>query len=176
MTTSAPPNDEELARQVTRALALPDAPAQWVCEAQALFTAPTTVADVAQAALRIVMAVLSFDSTAQPAVALGMRSVGEGPRHLLFSAEGRDIDLRVHAGDGRFALSGQVLGPDEEGIVELSCADDAAATPCNGLTTTLDAMGEFRLDDIPAGTWRVALCLGSDRIVLPPIEAGGPGA
>ncbi len=172
MNPTKPIDDDELGRQIGRAAALPDAPASLIRAAEAMLSnrSSATLAPICAAALRLVLAVLRFDSAAQPAYALGMRSAGGGTRHLLFSAEGRDIDLRVHPGDGRFALSGQILGPDETGVVELSCGgEDLASRP---RVTTLDSLGAFRFDDIPAGTCRMLLRLGSDEIRLPPIEAG----
>lgn len=197
-------SDDELLRQLaraTQALPLPPLALQRAVlaafQAQAVaapHSAPTgaapRLADVARAAavaaqatLRHIAAVLSFDSWATPAAALGMRSVAAPTRHLLYSAMGRDIDLRIVAqaprsGDGsadepgrEFALAGQILGPDAdvEGVVELS-AHSAGLRQAH--VTLLDALGEFRINGLRSGEHVLTLRLGSDEIVLPPIQVG----
>jgi hypothetical protein len=164
-----PLSDEELAALARRAAELPDAPPALLRKALDLFPPPPAsgVADVVSAGLRLVQAVLSFDSWARPAVAMGMRAAGSQTRHLLFSAQGRDIDLRISPAAEHFALSGQILGPDESGVVEL--------LPQSGdpQLAKLDKLGEFRLDSVRTGTYQLTLRLGADMIVLPPIEVGG---
>ncbi len=122
----------------------------------------------AEALWREVRAVLSFDSWAAAPVAAGMRSLRGSTRHLLFSAEGRDVDLRVSPGDQAYTLMGQVLGPDAGGTVELTSADDALQA------VTLDDLGEFRVAGLAPGVYRLTLLLGSDRVVLPPFQVGEP--
>jgi len=121
--------------------------------------------------LRRVVAVLSFDSWAQPAPALGMRSLKAPTRHLLFSAEGRDIDLRIAPAARAFALTGQILGPDETGSVEL--AEIGGGAPARSVA--LDALGEFRIDDLERGRYVVTLRMGGDEIVLPEVDVGDGG-
>ena len=75
-------------------------------------------------ARRLVQAVLSFDSWAQPVLAAGVRSGATDTRHLLFNAQGRDVDLRIRAQRERRGITrrpkkrledrlkhGPVLGP-----------------------------------------------------------------
>ena len=146
-------DDDELGRQVGRAVReLPDVPAALERAAIGLFAARKrvpTAGEAARALWREVVAVLSFDSWATPAVASGMRSQRSPMRHLLYSAEGRDIDLRVApAAAASFSLSGQILGPDEQGRIELEpIATDAGPAR----RAELDSLGEFRIDDIPSG-------------------------
>ena len=122
-------------------------------------------------ALQRVAAALRFDSSGTAAT--GLRGSLAETRHLLFSAKGRDIDLRVvPAGDG-FELSGQVLGPDEGGEVALSAHLRAGGPPPTPTRhTSIDPLGEFHLDAIDEGTYVLTLRLGRDEIVLPPIEMG----
>lgn len=182
---------QQRARQAVRAL--PDAPAALQQVAISLWAAsplaqglpgqlanpavglPGRMAELAQAGLALVRhlaAVLQFDSWAAPAVAPGMRSLRSPTRHLLFSSAGRDIDLRIAPASQGYALSGQVLGPDEAGSVELFAEPaepgDAAAQHAG----ELDALGEFRIDGVAAGAWRLRLRIGSDLIALPTIEVG----
>lgn len=179
-------SDDEFAHLAQRAARLPDAPAALVRAALDLWpqsrlaSAPApvpwaTLAAPAQAALRAVAAVLSFDSWARPALAAGMRSGETDTRHLLFTARGRDIDLRISPSAGGFALSGQVLGPDETGTVELAAAREPgrAARPA-ARQAALDELGGFRLDGLEQGTVWLTLRMGGDEIVLPPIDLGAP--
>lgn len=173
-------SDDEFVHRVQQAVALPDAPPLLVRAAIDLWPArqPAALKSVAQAALRLVTAVLSFDSWARPSVALAMRAGTSDTRHLLYSAMGRDIDLRITPAADHFALTGQVLGPDESGVVELATqpgagieAPDAPDAP-DARHAPLDALGEFRLDGVRGGTYRLTLRMSGDEIVLPPIEVG----
>ena len=105
-------SDDEFAHLVQRSVALPDAPPSLVRAAIDLWPGaqPSALQSAAEAAWRLVTAVLSFDSWAQPPVALGMRAAPSSTRHLLFSAQGRDIDLRISPAAEHFALTGQILG------------------------------------------------------------------
>ena len=176
MTTLARLSDDHLLQRLQQAVqALPDAPAALQRSALALWQAqPTpapTLAVLAQAALRQLAAVLSFDSWAAPALAPGMRSLRSPTRHLLFSSLGRDIDLRIAPAAGAFSLSGQILGPDETGQIELAALPDDSPTRHVG---ALDALGEFRIDGVARGRYQLSLRLGDDLIALPPIEVGDP--
>jgi len=167
-------SDDEIARLLPGAAGLQDAPQPLVRAAIELWSRQQAapLKDLAQSAWRVVAAVLSFDSWASTPMALGLRCAGSEVRHLLFSAMGRDIDLRISPQADRYALSGQVFGPDETGVVEL-CAQ---AGDAGKQLTTLDPLGEFRLDDVSGGTYRLTLRVGSDEVVLPPIEVGArPG-
>ena len=173
-------SDDEFVHLVQRALALPDAPQRLVRAAIGLWPAarPSALKSMADSALRLVAAALSFDSWSRPATALGMRAGASDTRHLLFSAMGRDIDLRITPAADHYALTGQILGPDDAGRVELALQPDAGSAPPDVLgapgarIAALDALGEFRLDGVRGGTYRVTLRLGGDEIVLPPIEVG----
>ena len=167
-------NDDEFTHLVQRAVALPDAPPFLVRAAIGLWPAApaTALKDVAQAAVRLVAAVLSFDSWARPPVALGLRAVASDTRHLLFSAMGRDIDLRISPAAGHFALTGQILGPDTTGVVELVTQSGDRGGASTARIAPLDDLGEFRLDGVHGGTYRLFLRMGCDEIALPPIEVG----
>ncbi len=163
-------SEDGFANQVRRAVrALPDAPAALQRRAVALWP-QAGARDVLGAAVRRIAAVLSFDSWATPGPALAMRSVAGATRHLMFTAEGRDVDLRIAPGRDGFTLSGQVLGPDSAGEVELLA--EAADRPAG--QAALDELGEFRLDGIGRGLYRMTLRVGDDRIELPPLDVGEP--
>ena len=165
---------DEFAHLAQYAIALPDAPPSLLRAAIDLWPASPTVAlkSVAEAVLRVVVAALSFDSWARHPVALGMRAAVSDTRHLLFSVIGRDIDLRISPAADHFTLAGQVLGPDEPGMVELIRQSGDGPDTIDSRVTSLDALGEFRLDRVRAGAYRLTLRVGGDEIVLPPIVVG----
>lgn len=176
--------DDEFAELARRAATLPDAPPALVRRAiQAWNPVPAASAASAAAALlqagtrvllRQLAAVLTFDSWAASPLAAGLRGTRQPTRQLLFSADGRDVDLRISPAeeDNRFVLTGQVFGPDDAGIVRLrSQSADAAASAADQLGP-LDDMGEFRLPNVAAGCYVLSLQLGDAEIVLPPIELG----
>jgi hypothetical protein len=178
--------DDEFAQHLHRALReLPDAPAAWQQGAIALWSAAaaaaahapastwSAAAQAAGALVRFVTAALTFDSWATPGLAHGMRSARHPTRHLLYSAQGRDIDLRITAAAEHFSLNGQVLGPDETGRVELVRVDAPTAAGHQGV---LDEMGEFRLEGVPAGRYVLTLHLGAESVVVPAIEVGETAA
>ena len=191
MTPTKPPerwSDDELLGELRLAIAaLPDVPAP--LQRAALQLWPVAAAKpgaglVAQAGAllaqaRHLVAVLAFDSWAQPMLAHGMRSVRAPTRHLLFSAEGRDVDLRVIPNAASYSIAGQVLGPDDAGSIELVAelgADLAVERAHSGtaLTAQLDALGEFRIDSVPPGRYVMTLRLAAGDIVLPAVNVGEP--
>ncbi len=164
--------DDEFSQRVQQAVrALPDPPAALVSAAMALWPgAQQPWAQALQAAARHMLAVLNFDSWATPGLALGMRSARSPLRHLLFSAQGRDIDLRIAAQAESYSLFGQVLGPDEAGRIELRHSAEGPALH----QVELDELGEFRIDDLSAGDYQLSLHLGADHILLPSLQVGEP--
>ena len=138
MTPHQPLSDDEFSQHLQRALqALPDVPLALQRAAIGLWpaaatttttTSPLSVSALAQALMNRIRASLTFDSWAAPAMAAGMRSLRSPTRHLLYTAQGRDVDLRitpvagagVEAGQESFTVSGQILGPDESGSVLLT--------------------------------------------------------
>jgi hypothetical protein len=169
-------SDEEFEHVVRRSVALPEAPERWIARAiEALPAAGgSALGALAGSAWRCVAAMLSFDSWAPAGPALAVRALPSDTRHLLFTAEGRDIDLRIAPTAQDFALAGQVLGPDETGLVELATATGSASGPAGVRTATLDELGEFRIEGVGCGTYRMTLRVGGDAIALPPIVVGEP--
>ena len=167
-------SEDEFSRLVQRAAALPDAPAALVRSAIGQWQAPqaSPLQSLAHEVLNRVTALLSFDSWAPAPHALGVRSVASDTRHLLFSAKGRDIDVRIAPAAGQFQLTGQILGPDASGEVELTAARDDGGEAPGAHVVTLDPLGEFRLDGIHRGAYVMTLRLSGDEIVLPPIDVG----
>lgn len=172
-------SDDEFSHLVRRAVReLPDVPEALQQAAIQLWRVATPAAAagaaaqaVVQAVWRQVVAVLSFDSWASPALAAGMRSGRSPTRHLLFSAQGRDIDLRIAPTAQAFSLAGQILGPDASGVIELITEGGAGHA---ARVTDLDALGEFRIDGLSRGIYRMTLRVGGDEIVMPPLDVGEP--
>ncbi len=170
-------NDDEFSGLVKAAVDMPDAPAAWVRSAVALFpaTAASPLGKAADAVLNRVRAVLSFDSWAQSPTALGLRATASTQtRQMMFSAPGRDIDVRIVSANDSYVLAGQILGPDENGAVELSVnTEEQSARLVH--STNLDDLGSFRIDNLRAGTYWMTLHLNNAAVELPPIEVGGRG-
>lgn len=182
MTPTEPFDDlpaDEWSRLVRRAVAMTDAPAPWVQSAVALWSqhevvAPAPAAGTANsppARLRRWLAELRFDSGALPLLAAQMRALPGSVRHLLFTAAGRDIDLRIAPLAEGYSLSGQLLGPDGEGHIALAGLV-AGSEPVVQHEAKLDDLGAFRLDGVPGGRYQLTVHLSSDEIVLPPIDVG----
>lgn len=167
--------DDELMHRLREATALADAPSTLIRRAIELNidSGAATLLGTARAALRTALATLAFDSWSGGTLSYGVRGASTDVRHLLFSALGRDVDIRVSAVDDGFSVAGQVLGPDETGSVELErVSADSAGSLLPRMVVELDSMGQFRIDSIEGGAWIVRFRLGDDEVELPPIELG----
>ncbi|MGM9487145.1 carboxypeptidase-like regulatory domain-containing protein [Ideonella sp. YS5] len=165
--------DDELLARLPAAAALPDAPAAWVQRAIEAWQPSLSVrlAEAAQGLREQVQAWLRFDSWTAAPLATGLRSTGtSATRQLIFSAEGRDVDLRIVPAEGsHFSVSGQVLGPDERGTITLAREDGTAAREA-----PLDDFGEFHLPAVEPGRYRLRLVLPTQEVQLPAFDVGGP--
>jgi hypothetical protein len=101
-------SEDEFTRLVQRAAAMPDALPALVRAAIGQWRAvqPSSLQSIVESVLNRVTARLSSDSWVPAAQGFGVRSVASDTRHLLFSAEGRDIDVRIAPTGGHFALTG----------------------------------------------------------------------
>lgn len=172
----ADPDDDRLARALHASRALVDAPEALVLRAIGLFAArPQAASPRPRAGLPRLLAALAFDSGLASPLAFGRRSATAEQRQLLYTLDGCDVDLRVVAADEvgeRFEISGQLLGPDCQGVV---FAQADAAHDGEPATAALNEFGEFRLPPLRAGRWHLTLELGHQAIELPPLELP-PGA
>jgi anti-sigma factor RsiW len=113
---------------------------------------------------RRIPALLQFDSRQQP-LALGVRSGPAAVRQLLLKAEDYVLDVRVTPAGAAWQVSGQLLGPDANGQVELQ-----------GETTTvqieLNELGEFSLPPVPTGSYNFLLHLADLDLDLPTLYLG----
>jgi hypothetical protein len=154
--------DAELDAALRRSRVLEDAPEPVIQRVLDLWQRPASPA-VAPGPLRRLVAALSFDSAGLTPGAVGLRG-GSSTRQLLFSADGRDIDLRIEAGAGAtWQLSGQILGPDEAGTVALRCGSHQAQAAWNELS-------EFRFEGLPAGMCQLTLRTADWELVLPELQ------
>jgi hypothetical protein len=164
-------SDEALVARLPHAAALPDAPLAWQARAVAAWRAPTpSLGEQVQALRQRILAALSFDSWAGTPLAAGLRSTGSATRQLVFSAEGRDVDLRITPQGAGFAIRGQVLGPDESGTVTLEAEADAAGPTQQ--QCPLDELGEFHLGSVAPGRYSLHLLLAAHEIALPAFDVG----
>jgi hypothetical protein len=179
MKTIATLTDEEFAELVRTAAALPDAPPALVRSAINLFrdAQPSPLMAAADGLLQRIRAVLTFDSWATGPAALGLRSMPaqSESRHMLFSAQGRDIDLRIVSAADSYVLAGQILGPDDTGMFELAVDTHSDAPARSARTVAIDDLGGFQMKDVRAGRYWMTLRLGNDAVELPAIEVGGRG-
>ncbi|KNZ32336.1 MAG: hypothetical protein AD742_11090 [Methylibium sp. NZG] len=178
------PTDDELALLLRRSLqALPDVP-PWATErALAVWRTPASAAP-APGLLQRLTATLGFDSW-QPQPGLALRGRSQGPRQLLFSVGGHDIDLRVLSLQGpepRHAISGQVLGPATEGgVTWLPLAPGAGAETVETADATgsqevaLDDLGEFVISGLTSARGVVRLRLAGHVVYLSPIDLSATG-
>jgi hypothetical protein len=165
------PDDDGLIQTLRRAMRDPEPPRHVVAAAIGVWKERPAKASALGHLIRV-MAELVFDSHLQSPVALGLRSTAADVRvrHLLFSAQGRDVDIRVIADlsvvPQRWTMGGQVLGPDSSGTIT------AAREGGESQSVPLDAMGEFSVGGLAAGRYVVTFVCGSTEIVLPAIDIG----
>jgi hypothetical protein len=167
-------SDDEWLQLVRRAVSMPNAPAELLQSALALWRQGGPAATSALPPRRW-LAVLSFDSWATAPVLAGMRALRSEVRQLLYTAQDIDIDLRIAPKADHFTLSGQLLGSDADAGIELAVlAGPDEKEPLR--VTRLDELGEFVLDGVPGGTYMLTVRVGADEVVLAPIEIGAPPA
>lgn len=159
-----PAEPDDLERSLRQSRRLEDAPEALIQQAIGLWQ--PRAAPAAAGVLQRWRAALRLDSAASGPLALGLRASGTAQtRQLLFSAEGRDIDLRAEPlPDRQWRISGQVLGPDTQGWAELRCGE----APLQQVAWS--ELAEFEFAPVPAG--KCVLSLRSDgwQIDIPPFE------
>jgi hypothetical protein len=128
-------------------------------------TKETSKETTKESPLRRVLAKLVFDSL-QPAFAAGLRGSG-GARQLLFEAGDNELHLEIGAIGDDWQITGQVVGPCEEGNVILEAGSRRAEA-------NLDDLCEFGLPPQPAGVYALRLTLGGLELVIPELTLGDP--
>ena len=162
MKTRTELTDADIDRSLRASRGLIDAPEHVIHRALALYSRQRAAEQ--PGLLRRLAAVLTFDSGAASPLAFGMRSSGGAVRQLLFSVEGRDVDLRIApaAQAQSFSLSGQILGPDSLGIVVMEPEAGGERRE-----VALSELGEFQLPPVTAGIYKLTLELADMAIDLP---------
>lgn len=168
--TPEPPDDEALGRELRASRHLHEAPEAVIQRAIHIMAAHSTVSAPVPGALKRLIATLSFDSAGLTPLAAGLRAEALQTRQLLYSTEGRDVDLRIAAtDDGRhFVISGQVLGPDVAGAAVLSGPEGES-------TVAWSELSEFHFDAVGPGVCQLSLRAGDWEIQLPPLQLGTGG-
>jgi len=167
-----PADDAALAARLPAALKLPEVPAHLHRAALAAFEQRQPgMAERLHTGVRRVLAALAFDSWALTPATAGMRGHAAA-RQLMYSCDGRDIDLRVQpaaGGPARWRLLGQVLGRDETGKVLLhpETGDGSSLAEAD-----LDDLGSFDLGTVASGRYQLSLRFAEVTIDLPPFEVG----
>jgi hypothetical protein len=105
-----------------------------------------------------------FDSRIHPQF-VGLRAVGRPIRRALFQIDGYQIDFEVtvNPSSGRARLAGHITGARDggDGWLRLSRGSEQ-------WLVRLDESGEFRLDDLVRGPYRLELAL-KDRMIEVPV-------
>lgn len=159
-----PPTDADLERLLRDSRDLQDPPAHVLHRAIGLWDRPAA----APTLLQRLTAVLGFDSAGADPLAFGLRSAGTLSRQMLYSCEGRDIDIRVSGprdGSSGWDVRGQLLGPDDGGEVELQAETDEVPRRID-----LNELTEFHFAGVPEGRYRITLILSDAVIDLPAFQ------
>jgi hypothetical protein len=106
------------------------------------------------------IAVIKMDLAPNRA-AFGERSAATGQmRQMLFESGNNAVDLRITKSGKGFEISGQVLGGGfEKAEIEISSSEKS-------ITTNLDNVSEFKLSNVPAGEYCLAIRSRSSEIFV----------
>ncbi|MCK6626265.1 MAG: hypothetical protein L6R45_13955 [Anaerolineae bacterium] len=138
-----------------------DAPPAVITRARRLFQSRAAPIPTGR---RRISALLQFDSLQRP-LALGIRSDQPAARQLLLKAENFDLDVRITPIRSAWQVSGQILGLETSGQVELQSETATVQAELNDL-------GEFTLPPVPAGGYNFLLRLADLDVDLPPLYIG----
>lgn len=140
-----------------------DAPAELIQRTKSIFR--RKVVEHGPSLLQVILASLTFDSLTN-APAFGLRSQTSAGRQLIYSTETADIDVRVSPENDQWQIVGQLLGADcPGGEVELEGDDFSASAELNELC-------EFSFGAVPAGAYKISICLPDQLIKTPRLELG----
>lgn len=147
---------------LTRSDANEDAPPHVLMRAMRLLRKPTAPQPLGP--LRRVLATLRFDSAQMPA-AFGVRAERRHGRHMLFNADGHDLDIHITNLGADWLVFGQVFGSSGNGRVELWGSTNLAEAALNDMST-------FALPPVPAGSYALRLHLSNVEIEIAGLELG----
>ena len=145
-----------------RADTAPHPPAHIVAAAKRLFQPPAILG--LPRVRRQLIATLQFDSARIPA-ALGLRAEAQTKRQVLFVASSFFLDLHLAPHGALWAISGQLLGTDDGGQVEL-------LGPAGTVRAELNDLSEFALPPSPPGSYKLTVKLTDLDITIADLEVG----
>jgi hypothetical protein len=134
-----------------------------VARALQAFRPAAPAESAAQIFVRKLLAVLTFDSGMAPAY--GLRSGPAPVRQMLFTVEEFDIDLRIDSSGRGWRVAGQLLGGSAGGEVKLS-------GPSGNYSAPLTELGEFVLEPLAPGMYRLSIVMPDIELALPEILIG----
>jgi anti-sigma factor RsiW len=141
-----------------------DAPPWAIARAVGLFRSRAEQAAPLPNLRERVLARLRLDSAQRP-LALGLRTGQAAARQLLFGAGEHDLDIRLTPAGSAWVVSGQVLGAEASGSVELR--GEAIR-----MRAGLNDLSEFALPPVPAGRYALILRLAEAEIAIADLEVG----
>ena len=154
-------NSDENVKKIIRLMQMDDsvdAPEDAVEWSKKLFR--TRVFEPKKSVVERIRAVLKLDLAPNRPV-FGERSAAAGQsRQMLFEAGENAVDLRISEGAKGFTVKGQILG---EGLAGVS-------VKLGDLNAETNEPGEFRLENVPAGTYDLTIRTAEKEIVLEEIE------
>jgi len=115
-------------------------------------------------AIRRILATLRFDSVGL-SPAHGTRSEATAERQLLFEAGETRLHLQVSSAGDQWVITGQVLGPQGAGRVELSGESGL-------IQAELDERCEFELPPVTRGRYWMVLRLSDLELEVPELKLG----
>jgi hypothetical protein len=139
-------------------------PAHVVARAVRLLRSTSAMREPRPSLKKRVLAALGFDSAQQP-LAYGLRAGQPTARQLVFSADGRHIELRITPHGESWVVAGQVLGACTGGAVTL-------AGPAGTAHAELNEVCEFTLPGVIAGAYSLSVELPEVDLEMPDLELG----
>lgn len=120
--------------------------------------------NLAPSLIRHIVAALTFDSSMNLTPAFGVRASASEARQLLYSAEERDVDIRIAALGDQWIVTGQLLGGDCSGAQIQAEGDSGSAQ------ATLNDFCEFSLPPLPSGSYTLRLLLPDAQLEIQSFE------
>ena len=143
-----------------------DAPREVIDFAKSLFRTRRHLVLPQTSPTRKILATLKLDVSPLSPI-FGERSVGtDAERQMLFEAGEYDLDLRIRAFAGGFNLAGQILGElSNQNLIALEDSQFNALTNVN-------QTGEFKIQNVPPGSYELTLRIGATEIVIEALTLG----
>ena len=107
-----------------------------------------------------------FDSFEQPVPAGARSAAGVSPRHLLYQADGIDVDVRVESSkdEDHLTLVGQILSEPRSPVPQNTRV--VLASSDVSYDTLTNPVGEFSFDSVPKNTYHLFVDLPDGEVAL----------